>query len=379
MAATASGEGLARSAPLAAAAPLAAPAGTPMRAVPSAPFQTALTAGDFGKLVKLRTSTVGYDVDIHVPMSELKMLPDGGATLTLRVGNGISPIVYYSNPADKSKEMLAHGACDFVTAARVKGLKQSSGHKLIATTPVRAMKGEACLQANTVNAQSAPYGLVSAIIDSGECAMLKRDVTKGQAFFIGTYPGQTAANVDAFMYDLKGKPELMCIQAVNPESAALHFYNRLAAVIAAKQYIGANLPANIVAGIPTNEHGIAFGPKALLQQAATQTKAALEASMAYSDVTNPDTMAITIAVRPRDTLRAGKFVSEAIPLARVHETNPSYKSAARQLAAKAGGAAKLDQVDAETILHISGRFEFDYIKAHPNFVLEAAAVEAVSS
>ena len=209
--------------------------------------------------------------------------------------------------------------------------------------------------------------------------MLKRNVTKGQAFFIGTYPGQSEATVDDFMSDFKGMPDFMGIRASNPESAALHFYNRSAEVIAQGKYIGDNLPPGVKAGIPTNEHGIAFGPKPLLEAACAATKKALAASIAYSNVTDPSKMALTFAVRPRDVLRNGKFVSETVPLARAHESHAKFSAAARQLATKAGGAAALNAVDAATTLRISGSFEFDYIKAHPNFVLEASSVEVLNA
>lgn len=341
---------------VAAVAPLATPA-KPLRAVPvEKPLAVdKMTEGEnLSKPTTQPFDTVRYDVNVQLPLSALAALEKEGKSLTLLPGKGLSAKPRYSNPADASPSLRAHGDCDFVRSATLV-LKSDAGVPLRVTVPVQAMPGD------SIN-EDAPSGFVSAIVDSGTNTILKRAVTNGQMAFVNEYPGQTVDTLGNFMFDVPNKPDASYVQA-NPPAAVLYFYNRNPAVIEQKaQILAAHADAQ----------GMVSAPRALLKAAKQEAEESLRTKIGYTNVTDPDKMSLKFETLPVVTLQEnGTYEARPVSLAAAHLESSFGRqvSAVAQQLSKNPDAALSIQKKAGYIT-LQGYLEFEYLKVHPNFQLK---------
>lgn len=337
-----------------------------------APRVDPMTAGAAGTLAaNITPDTVTYRINIDVPLSELKLQPDGGHVLELAVGRGLDSQVEFSNKAHAPGAMSAHGDVDFVTGADLCMDHHTIPSPLIVTGPVRATKGEAVLDLRSRGAD-APYGRIGHLVPlaaaaggSNNSVSFRRIVTVGKLQFISTYPGQTAENV---ANGVKFFENDALVNAKEPQSAVAHFYNAMINQAGKPEDM---LISEKSAKIDAKNR--VYADKAIALEALKQATDSIDAHIAYSNVTDPAKVKLTIALPAKNMLRAGKTEAMHAPLLYAFKNGASYAAAVDKFGAKA--ADERIMANPETTYHLSGTYSVHYLKVTPDFRLEPASDE----
>ncbi len=285
---------------------------------PNTRFNSQLAPIGKGSLLGREPDTVTWSLDLCVPLKELLAQADGGKSITLKWKDGISS-VFYSNPLHGKQEVLALGDIDILCGDTEFTQTNTLQERLLTTSSIPMPYSTARTNAKT---EKAPYGFLNFECDHDKVAKFERTLTPIVREFIETYPGQTADDLDNFLYSSPDDKDGDMHVQVNPPAAVLHFYNNMAEVLEK------GLQVTAAKG---DEKGRAYINKELGLKAKAVAKEQMRAGIAYCNVTDPMKQEFTVAmpfVNTRTTVKVDNVMQTMV--------SPIQKSLATVMKSKIG-------------------------------------------
>jgi hypothetical protein len=317
-------------------------------------------------------STLNLKFDLLAPFSALDKHKGGAQKLRIDTASNTltSDDIFYSNPEHNTPESLLHGPVDFATSIKVK-LNHQADTGLLVTTPVRATKSEkAFADPSTVTAAN-PYGNIAILIGAHQSeGSFIRNPTPGTLQFIQQFPGQTESNVGHWVRDIPQSTESHI--RTNPPSAVAYFHDAKVQDDAQK-----------LEKATVDKHGYAYGDRKRVEAALAETKAAIAANIAYSNLSDPSKLGLDIGLPHKRTLADdGTVTKKQLPLKTAFKAASSMHDLAKYTSAKVRSGEMTPETAAQHMskaqvavaqtagLDLSGNMEITYYHVDPNFKLD---------